>query len=108
MYSAAECSCHAIPGLAAGKNRVQIVQGPETHGIPGLPGGAADMRQQEGVIEFAVARVNIRLVVVDVETGRRHPARAKRRLQRLVVDQGSAGGVDQNHPGAQPTRCARR
>jgi len=52
MYSAVDSSCHPIPGLAAGKNRVRIVQRPETHGIPGLPGGAANMRQQESIVEL--------------------------------------------------------
>ncbi len=81
MYSTRGLSRHAIPRLPAGGNRVQIVQSPETHGVTSFAGSAADMRQQESVVEFPVARVDIRLAVEDVETGRRHVARAQRLLQ---------------------------
>ncbi len=81
MYSTRGLSRHPIPRLPAGENRVQIVQGPETHGITGFAGSAADMRQQESVVEFRVARVDIRLAVEDVETGRR-PASAAERSRR--------------------------
>ncbi len=36
MYSTRGPSRHAIPRLPAGENRVQIVPGPETHGVAGL------------------------------------------------------------------------
>ncbi len=81
MYSTRGLSRHSIPRLPAGENRVQIVQGPETHGVTGFAGSAADMRQQESVVEFPVARVDIRLAVEDVETGRR-PASAAERSRR--------------------------
>ena len=76
-------SFHATrsPRLSAGGNRVQIIQSPETHGVTSFAGSAADMRQQESVVEFPVARVDIRFAVEDVETGRRHVARAQRLLQ---------------------------
>ncbi len=44
MYSTGGPSRHAILRLPAGENRVQVVQRPETHGIAGLPGSAADCR----------------------------------------------------------------
>ena len=66
MYSAIKSSCHPVTGLAAGEYRIQIVQGPETHGISGLTGGATDVGQQEGIVESGVAGVDIRFVVEDV------------------------------------------
>ena len=56
MYSAGEPSGHPIPRPPGGKNYVQIVQRPETHGIADLPGGTADRRRQQGVVELPVAR----------------------------------------------------
>jgi len=90
MYSTRGPSRHPIPRLPAGENRVQIVQGPESHGVAGLAGGAADMQQQECVVQLPVTRVDVRLAVEDVQTGRRHLARAQGLLQGLVVDEGAA------------------
>ncbi len=90
MYSTGRPSCHAIRRLPAGEYRVQIIQYPETHGVAGFAGGAADMGQRERVAQLPVARVDVRLAVEDVEAGRRHLARAQRLLQSLVVDEGAA------------------
>ena len=105
MYSTGRPSCHAIRRLPAGEYRVQIVQGPKTHGVAGFAGGAADMGQQESAVQLPVARVDVRLAVEDVEAGRRHLALAQRLLQGLVADEGAAGAVDHDHP-RRPRRAA--
>ena len=62
---------------------------PENHGITGFAGGAADMGQQESVVQLPVARVDVRLAAEDVEASRPHLARAQRLLQGLVADEGA-------------------
>ncbi len=93
MYSTGKPSCHAIRRLPAGECRVRIVQCPETHGVAGFAAGAADRGQQESVVQFPLARVDVRLAVEDVEAGRRHLARGPRLLQgleTLMVDRALA------------------
>ncbi len=66
---AARGSRHPVGRLLAGEEGVQVVQALEAHGVAGLQRRAAHVRQQEGVGQAAVAGVDVRLALVDVEPG---------------------------------------
>src|SRR5262245_20961503 len=51
------------------EERVEVVEALEAHGVARLDGGAAEMGQEEGVLEAAIAGVELRLVFEDVEAG---------------------------------------
>ena len=48
-------------------DRVQIVERPESHRVTRLARRATDVRQQKRVFQFPVARVDVWLVVEDIE-----------------------------------------
>ena len=71
--------------LAPGEDGVHVVQRPEAHGVAGFQGGAADVGQQKDVRQIPVSRMDVRLVVVDVEAGCRQLSRSQGRDQIFVI-----------------------
>ena len=64
-----------------------------------LCGGCAQMRRGDDVVEREQRAVGARLGGIDVETGGSDPARHQRLVERFLVDDPAARGVDQHHPG---------
>ena len=60
-------SGYSVPGFASGKNSIKVVKGTKAHGIAGLAGGAADVRQHEDVIIRCHIRVSARLVAKTIK-----------------------------------------
>src|SRR5438874_6511347 len=89
-------STDTIAWLTAGEIRVQVVERPESHGHAGFGGGAADVRHQERVGKDDEPLVDVRLVVVRVDAGGPQLARRERVDERIIVDEGAAGGVDED------------
>ncbi len=83
-------SSDPVARFAPGEEGVQVVERPESHGVPGPLGGAAHVRQQEDVVQLGEAGVDVGLVVVDVEAGSGELARAQSRDERVLVDDGAA------------------
>ena len=53
---------------------IEVVESAETHGFACLSGGAAEMRQKEGIGERAVIRVDFRLSLEHIEASGRDAA----------------------------------
>src|SRR5210317_318297 len=71
-------SCYPVSGFPSGEHGAQVFDRPRAHRVTGLDCGAADMRQQENIVEFAVTRMNpVGLAVVDIEARGRDDAVAQ-------------------------------
>ena len=66
------------------------------HSQAGFLGRAANMGQDEGVWERAVARVQRRLAIEDIQASRAQPARGERRDHILIIHQIAAPCIDEN------------
>ena len=85
----------SIARFLAAEKGFQIGDRPKAHGLAGLDRCATDMRQQEYVVEFAVAGMNsVGLAVKDVEAGSADAAAAERFHQRVVIDNTAARGIE--------------
>ncbi len=52
-----------------GKESVQVIEGPKPHGVAGLRGRTAYMRQEKGVLDLKEGRIDVRFALVDVKPG---------------------------------------
>ena len=62
-------SGYPVAGFTSGKDSIQIVKRPKSHAVPGFLGGTADMRHQKHVGQLPVFRMDVRLIIVYVQTG---------------------------------------
>jgi hypothetical protein len=81
-------------GVAA-QHGQRVVGSQVGHRGAGLGRRRPEVRQQDDVLELEQPRMHGRLVLEDVQPGARDLARAQRRHQRLLVDDRSAGRVDE-------------
>ena len=73
-----------------------------------LVGGGAEVRGGDDVLELEERRVGARLLGEDVEPGGGDPAGLEGVVQRLLVDDAAARGVDQHQAGPGDARTRRR
>src|SRR5690606_37618642 len=66
-----------VAGLAAPVQCVESVYQQPPHRVARLPGGAADVRRQEDVVEFAIAGVDAGLIGKDVQPRGEEPVRSQ-------------------------------
>ena len=89
----------------SGEVIVEIVERPKTHSVAGFLGGAAQMRQQKSVGQGAIPRIDIGLVIEDIEPDGREVARRERRNERVIVDYIAARGVYHDCAMRQSSQC---
>ena len=83
-------------GLVAGQHRGDVIDDHLPHGQARLAGGAAQVRQQHDVVQPQQARVQVGLLLVDIEPGGANPARGQGLDQSFFLDDGPARGVDEH------------
>ena len=86
----------SVPRFTSCKNSVEIIECPESHGIARLPGGAADVGHKKHVIEFTIGRINIRLIVENIEACGIELTRFKCCYQCLIINDHPSAGIDDN------------
>ncbi len=91
-------SGHTVAGFTSGEDGIQIIECPESHGVSGFLGSAADVRHQEHVGQLPVFRINVRFIIVNVQPSSCQLSGLERRNQSVVVDHDAAARIDDNGP----------
>src|SRR3989338_6737220 len=79
-------SCgHEVAGRLAGEEGLKVFERAEAHGVARFERGAAEVWEQESVGKIEISRMEVRLVVVDVEPRRADTAGGEGLDQGFVV-----------------------
>src|SRR5437667_3303589 len=87
-------SGQGVGWLSAGEEGIEIVGRPHAHGDARIARGAAEMRQEEHIVERPVTWIDLRFVAEYVKSRGGNPAGFKRRDQGIVIDDIAARCID--------------